>query len=74
MSMMHNRVQSLSHEVGSVIVGWYIRKSEGLADEMYSCEMVGYVDMVSSTIVDRVLRNVDAQGIICHNRQRDAMT
>ena len=65
---MGNRVQSCSHEVGSVIVRWYIRKGKGLADEMFSCEMVSNVDVLSSRIVDVVPRNVDARGIICHNR------
>ena len=62
--MMRYRVQSFSHEVGSVIVRWYIRKGKRLADEMFSCEVIGYVNMLRSRIVDRVLSNVDARGII----------
>ena len=58
--MMGNRVQSFGHEVGSVIVRGYIRKGKGLANEMFSCDVVGYVDVLRSRIVDRVLRNVDA--------------
>ena len=71
---MGNRVQSFSHEVGSVIVRWYIRKGKGLADEMFSCEVVGYVNVLRSRIVDRVLSNVNARGIICHNRYGDGIT
>ena len=72
--MMGNRVQSFSHEVGSVIIRWYIRKGKGLADEMFSCEVVGYVDVLRSSIVDRILRDVDTRGIICHNRYGDSVT
>ena len=71
---MGNRVQSVSHELGSVIVRWYIRKGKGLADEMFSCAVVGYVDVLCTRIVDRVLSNVDARGIICHNRYGDGIT
>ena len=60
MSMMGNRVQSFSHEVGSVIIRWYIRKGKGVANEMVSCEMVGNVNVLSSRIVHWVLSNVDA--------------
>ena len=74
MSMMGNRIQSFSHEVGSVIVGWYIRKGKRLADEMFSCEVVGYVDVLCTRIVDGVLSNVDARAIICHNRYGDGIT
>ena len=71
---MGNRVQSFSHEVGSVIVRWYIRKGKGLANEMFSCEVIGHVDVLRSRIVDRVLCDVDAGGIICHNRYGDGIT
>ena len=74
MYMMGNRVQSFSHEVGSVIVRWYIGKDKGLADKMFSCEVIGYVDVLRSGIVDRVLCNVDARGIICHNSYGDSVT
>ena len=74
MSMMGNRVQSFSHEVGSVIVRRYIGKVKGLVDEMFPCEMVGNVDVLRSRIVDRVLCDVDAGGIICHNRYGDSVT
>ena len=71
---MGNRVQSFSHEVGSVIIRWYIRKGKGLADEMFSCEVVGYVDLLHSRNVDRVLRNVDARCNICHTRYGNGIT
>ena len=71
---MGNRVQSFSHEVGSVIVRWDIRMGKGLADEMFSCEVVCYVNVLRSRIVGRVLRNIDAGGIICHNRYGDGIT
>ena len=71
---MGNRVQSFSHEVGSVIVRWYIRKGKGLADEMFSYEIVGDVDVLSSRSVDWILSNVDACGIICHNRYGNGIT
>ena len=74
MSMMGNRVQSFSHRVSSVIVRWYIGKGKGLADEMFSCELGGYVDGFGSRIVESVLSNVDARGIICHNRYGDSVT
>ena len=70
---MGNRVQSFSHEIGSVIIRCYIRNGKGLADEMFSCEVVGYVDVLCSRIVARVLRIVDAAGIICHNRYGDGI-
>ena len=72
--MMGTRIQSFSHEVGSVIVGWYIGKGKALVDKMFSCEVLGYVDVLRSRIVDRVLCNVDARGIICHNRYVDNVT
>ena len=71
---MGNRVQSFSHEVGSVIVRCYIRKGKGLAEEMFSYDMVRDVDVLSSRIIDRILRNIDATGIICHNRYGDGIT
>ena len=71
---MRNRLQSFSHEVGIVILRWYIGKGKGLADEMFSCEVVCYVDVLRSRIVDRVLCDVDAGGIICHNRYGDSVT
>ena len=71
---MSNRVQSFSHEGGSIIVGLYIRKGKGLADEMFSDEMVSNVDLLSSRIVDGFLCKVDAGGIICHNRYGDCIT
>ena len=74
MSVMGNTVQFFSHEVGSVILRWYIRKGKGLANEMFSCEVIGHVDVFRSRIVDRVLCNVDARGIICHNRYGDSIT
>ena len=45
--MIGNRVQSLSYKVGSVIVRWYIGKGKGLVDEMFSCKVVGNVDVLS---------------------------
>ena len=72
--MMGNRVQSFSYEVGSVIVRWYIGKSKRVADKVFSCEMVGNVDVLSLWIVDWILSNVDARGIICHNRYGDIVT
>ena len=36
--------------------------------------MVGYVDVFGSSIVDRVLSNVDTRGIIGHNRYADGIT
>ena len=72
--MMGNRVQSFSYKVGSVIVRWYIRKGKGLADEILSCEIVSNVHVLSSRIVDGILCNVDARGIICHNRYGDSIT
>ena len=74
MSIICNRVQSLSHEVGSVIIRCYTRRGEGLADEMLSCEVVGYVNILCLRIVDRVLRDVDARGMIRHNRYVDGIT
>ena len=65
---MGNRVQSFSHEVGRVIIRWYMRKGKGLGDAMSSCEMVSNVHMLSLRIVDRILSNVVARGIICHTR------
>ena len=60
MSMMGNRVQCCSYEVGSVIVTSYIGKRKGLADEMFPYEIVRNLDVLSSRIVDRVLSNVHA--------------
>ena len=74
MSMIGNSVQSFSHEVRSIIVRLYIRKGKGLAHEMFSCVMVSNVDLLSSRIVDGILCNVDARGIICHNRYGDGIT
>ena len=73
MSVMANRVQSFSHEVGSVIVRWYIGKRRGLADVVFSCEMVCNVDVLSSRIVDGILCNVDARGIIRQTRYGDGI-
>ena len=42
-------------------------KGKVLADEMFSSEMVSNVDVLSSRIVARILRNVDTRGIICDN-------
>ena len=53
MFMMGNKVQSFSHEVGSGIVRWYIRKGKGLAYDMFSCEMASNVDVLGSRIVVR---------------------
>ena len=64
MSMIGNRVQSFSHEVRSMIVRWHIRNGKGLGDEMFSCDMVSNVDLLSSRIVDGFLCTVDAGGII----------
>ena len=72
--MMGNRVQSFSHEVGSVIVRWYIGKGKGLADQVFSCEVVCYVDVLHLRIVDRVHSNVDARGIGCHIRYGNSVT
>ena len=72
--MMGNRVQSFSHEVASVIVRWYMRQRKGLVAKIFSCGMVSNVDLLGSRIVDRVLSNVDARGIICHNRYVDGIT
>ena len=71
---MGNRVQSFRHEVCSIIVRCYIGEGKGLADEMFSYKVVGYVDVLGSRIVDRVLCNVDARGIGCHNPYGDAIT
>ena len=60
MSMMGNRVQSFSHEVGSVIVRWYIGKGKELVKVMFSCKMVSNGDVLSSRIADGILSNVDA--------------
>ena len=72
--MMGNRVQSFSPEVGSVIIRWYISKCKELVHEMFSCEVVDYVDVLHSRIVDRVPCNVDTRGMICHNRYGDGIT
>ena len=70
---MGNRVQSFGHEVGSVIVRWYIRKRKGLAHEIFSSEIVSYGNMPSSRIVDRhsgytyiipCTAEIDADGVI----------
>ena len=74
MSMIGNRVQSLSHEVGRIIVRWEIGKDKGLADAMFSWEGAGYVDVLSLRFVARVLSNMNARRIICHNRHGDSVT
>ena len=74
MSVMANRVQSFSQQVASVIVGWFMRKGKELADEMFSGEMVGYIDVLRSRIIDRVLHDVDGRGIICHTRYGNSIT
>ena len=51
MSMMGDRVQFFSHEVGSVIVRWYIGKGTGLADEMFSCKIISNVNVLSSGLL-----------------------
>ena len=72
--MMGNRVQSFSHEVSSVIVRWYIGKRIRLANKMFCCEMAANDDVLSTRIVDWVVCNVDASGIIYHNRYEDCIT
>ena len=74
MSMIGNRVPSLSHGVGSVMIRRYIRNGKALADEMFSCEMITNVDVLGSWIVDGILSNVDTRGIICHNDYDDSVT
>ena len=71
---MGNRVESFIHKVGSVMVGWYIRKSKGRADEMFSWEMASKVNLLSLRIVEGILRNVDISGIICHNPYQEFIT
>ena len=36
--------------------------------------MVGYVDVLRSSIVDRIRSNVDAKGIICYTGYGDGIT
>lgn len=72
--MMWNRVQSYSHKVASVILRSYIRKHEGIADQMFSCEMVSSVNVLSSRTVDWVVSTVDAGGIIRDDRYMDSIT
>ena len=50
------------------MVRWYIGNSKGLADEMFAGQVVGNINLLGSRIVDWVLSNVDARGIIYHNR------
>ena len=64
MSVMGNRVQSFGHEVGSVIVRWYMRKGKRFADEMFSCKVVGYMDVLGSRIDHVVHCTVDGRRII----------
>ena len=41
---------------------------------MFRCEMVANDDVLSTRIDDWVVRNVDARGIIYHNRYEDSVT
>ena len=72
--MIGNRVKSFSYKVGTVIVRWYIGPGKGLADEIFTNEVVANVNVLSSKIVDCVLSHIDARGIICHNPYRDSVT
>ena len=74
MSMIGNRVLCVNDKVGSIIIRSYIGKSTGVADEMLSCERVSNVEVLSLAIVDRILCNVDATGIICHTRYEHVIT
>ena len=49
---MGNRVQSFSHQVRRVVIRWFIREGKVLADEIFSCAVVGNVDVLGLRIVD----------------------
>ena len=74
MYMMGNRVQSLSHKVSSIIHRWHIGAGKVRTGEMYSCEIVSSVNVLSSRIVDSVGSNIDTGCIICHKHYRDCVT
>jgi len=60
MSIVSNRREPFGHNVGSIFTSRNIVESEGIEEELFSCEMISNVDGLCLRVINKGFCNVNA--------------